>query len=104
MIPKLPEILPRRKKNVTFRFQSGPRAHVKLSHSGQFKCPQCTYLYEDKAKFREHIDFSHPPTEDSISGEEPGDESETENPLSEDEVYECELCTPVFFSIKKEIK
>ena len=81
----------------TFRFQSGLRAHVKLSHSQQFKCPQCTYLCKDKDKLKEHIDFSHAPTEDSMSGEEPGDESETENPLSEDEVYECELCTPVLF-------
>ena len=80
----------------TFRFQSGLRAHVKLSPSGQFKCPQCTYLYEDKDKLREHIVFRHAPTEDSTGGEEPGDESQTENLLSKDKVNECKLCTPVF--------
>ena len=42
---------------------------------------------------RKHIDFSHAPTEDSMSGEDLGDENQTENLLSEDEVYECELCT-----------
>ena len=34
----------------TYQFQSGFRAHVKLSHSGQFKWTQCTYLFEDTAK------------------------------------------------------
>ena len=73
----------------TYRFQSGLRAHVKLSHSGQFKCTQCTYSYEDKDKLREHIDFSHAPTEDSMSGEELVDETQEENMLAEDEAYEC---------------
>ena len=53
-------------------------------------------MYEDKDKLGEHIDFSHAPTEDSMSLEEPGDERQTENLLSKDEIYECELCTPVF--------
>ena len=77
----------------TYRFQSGLRAHVKLSHSGQFKCTQCTYSYEDKDKLRENIDFSHAPTEDSMSGEELVDETQAENMLAEDEAYECDLCT-----------
>ena len=51
----------------TYQFQSGFRAHVKRSHSGQFKWTQCTYLFEDTEKLKAHIDFLNAPTENSMS-------------------------------------
>ena len=54
----------------SFMFISGLRSHKNLSHFGKFKCTECTYAFREEKMLKEHLEFLHAPTEDSISEDE----------------------------------
>ena len=74
----------------SFMFSSGLRSHKNLSHSSKFKCPKCTYAFREEKILKEHLEFLHAQTEDSISEDEgpAGTSSHSESDIemdSEDE-------------------